>query len=778
MSEQTAIGKIDEALGDRAARAGPANFAAGEALIQPSLNRISVHGRVAQVEPKVMQVLILMAERPGTVISRETFLETVWAGTIADDYLLNRAVSELRKIFDDDPQAPRYIETIRKGGYRLIAPIAPAKVAAAVARPAADGSASERSAPEGSAPEGSAPEGSAPEGSAPEGSAAAAPQAGAQPAGATSPPATFRVFPSRPALYGLAAACAVAAATVVFLLRPSTPSGASGIAESYDVLPLTSFVGREFEPALSPDGSRVAFIWDGGTGGAFDVYVKTIGSEDVLNLTDSSADERYPVWSADGRSVLFARSDDTGTAIMRVSALGGGVTRVFGDDAAADIRGMSLSPDGTRIAYAGRRNATSPYRIFLAALDTGEKRTVSNPEPGSLGDIDPRFSRDGQSVAFVRAVNEVTKDVYRATLDGGEPTRLTFDNRKINGLAWSPGGERLLFTSTRSGMYGLWSADPDGGDLQQVFLGNENVHQPATAAGVDAIAFEQWTHRSQLRRIDLVRRTQADAGQYIQSTRWDSNPAWSPDSERIAIVSNRGGPHSIWVSQRDGRGAVQIANFGGAFIDNPAWSPDGSLIAFDGSPEGNTAIFTVSPEGGKPRKISDGPGDSRNPAWSRDGAWIYFESNRSGQWRIYAQPVAGGAAIAVTAGPGINARESADGQRLFYSKPGERGLWQRPRQDWRDGIARGSEELLIAALQPQDGANWAPAPDGVYFVHRPAEGTPTLSLLDRADSSTTDILALSPSFEGWGFDLSPDGTQLIYSELTMQESDLRLAVPR
>ncbi|KAF1720937.1 winged helix-turn-helix domain-containing protein [Pseudoxanthomonas wuyuanensis] len=757
MSEQTAIGKIDEAPGDRAARGGPANFAAGEALIQPSLNRISVHGRVTQVEPKVMQVLILMAERPGTVISRETFLDTVWAGTVADDYLLNRAVSELRKIFDDDPQAPRYIETIRKGGYRLIAPIAPAKVAAAVAKVAADEPASERPASEGPA--------------------AMAPQSGAPSAGATPPPATPRSFRSRPALYGLAAACVVAATAAVFLLAPRLSGDASGIAERYDVLPLTSFVGLEFEPALSPDGSRIAFIWDGG-GGAFDVYVKTIGSEDVLNLTDSPADERFPVWSADGRSLLFARTDGSGMSIMRVSALGGGVTRVFGDTAAADIRGMSLSPDGARIAYAGRESAASPYRIFLAALDSGEKRSVSNPGPGSLGDIDPRFSRDGQSIAFVRGVNEVTKDVYRIALDGGESTRLTFDNRKINGLAWSPGGDRLLFTSTRSGMYGLWSADPDGGDLQQVFLGNENVHQPATAAGVDAIAFEQWTHRSRLRQIDLVRRTQADASPYLQSTRWNSNPVWSPDGERIAFVSNRGGPHSIWVSQRDGRGAVQIADFGGAFIDNPAWSPDGTLIAFDGSPDGTTAIFAVSPEGGKPRKISDGPGDSRNPAWSRDGAWLYFESNRSGQWRIYAQPATGGTPIAVTAGPGIDARESADGQWLLYSKPGQPGLWQRPREDWSKGIAGGSEELLIAALEPQDGGNWAPAPDGIYFVRRLAEGAPMLSLFDPVDSSATDILALSPSFEGWGLDLSPDGTQLIFSEPAGQESDLRLAVPR
>ena len=754
VSEQ-ALGKVDRAFDDQGARGGTPDFTAGEALIQPSLNRISLHARVAQVEPKVMQVLVLMAERPGMVISRETFLDTVWAGTVADDYLLNRAVSELRKIFDDDAQTPRYIETIRKSGYRLIAPIAPARVAAAVARPPVPDMPAEVQ-------------------------AAAPSQPGAS---STSRPPASPALPSlqtslqkTPIRYALAATCiAIAVAVLLIMLLPSAKF--SGIAENYNTRPLTSFVGRELEPSVSPDGSRVAFIWDGGDG-AFDVYVKTIGSEDILNLTNSEVDERYPLWSSDGRAVLFARTNDSGTSIMRASALGGGVTRVFADEAAADLRGMNLSPDGKQIAYARREDVASPYQIVLGTLDTGEKRIITHPGPSTLGDIDPRFARDGRSVVFVRAVNEVTKDIYRAAVSGGEPTRLTFDNRKLNGLAWSPDGERLLFTSTRSGTYGLWSADPDGGDLQLVNLGNEDVHQPAIAAGVDAIAFERWTRRSQLRHIDLIGRTGADAGRYSQSTRWDSSPAWSPDGERIAFASNRSGPHSIWVSQRDGRGAVQIADFAGTFIDNPAWSPDGTQIAFDGSPDGTTAVFSVSPEGGTPRRIVDGPGDNRNPAWSRDGAWIYFESNRDGEWRIYAQPAAGGAAVAISAGPGINPRESADGTRLLYSKPDTRGLWQQPRQNWRAGAATAPATLLIAELAPQDGANWVPAHDGVYFVRRPADGTPVMARFDHASSSTADIVALSPSFEGWGLDLSPDQTQLIYSEQTMQESDLLLAVPR
>jgi len=762
MSEQAAIrSKFGKKFDGPAARGNAPDFAVGGALIQPSLNRISAQGRVTQVEPKVMQVLTLMAARPGAVVSRETFFEAVWAGTGGDDYLLNRAVSELRKIFGDDAQSPRYIETIRKAGYRLVAPIAPARVAEAVS-----------GAPSAAPPGRRGSE-----------------QAG-RPDEASVRPGLYRrafsAFRAAPLLWVVAIACVVGLAGAALIALTTTSAtgptnGEATVAESYDVRPLTSFVGREYEPALSPDGSRVAFIWDGGAGGAFDVYVKAIGSESVLNLTMSESEESDPAWLADGRAVLFVRPDGEGSSIMRVSAVGGGATLLFRDGAAADVRGVSLAPDGTSIAYSRRESAASPYRIVLASLDSGEQRIVTRPEASTLGDIDPLFAEDGQSVYFVRAVNEVTKDLYRAPLKSEEPIRLTSDYRKINGLTWSPDGEELLFTSTRSGMYGVWSVDPDGGDPEPVALGNEDVQQPSTAPGVGHIAYEQWTHRAQLKRIVLARHAehdQIDAEDYVRSTRWDSNPAYAPDGKRIAFTSNRAGPQGVWVSDRDGRNAVQIADLDGVFVDHPAWSPDGRLIAFDASPDGRTAIFTVAPEGGAPRRITEGPGDSRNPAWSRDGKWIYFESNSSGAWQIYARPAGGGKSVRVTAVGGVNPGESLDGEWLLYGKPDAPGLWRRRTTDWRGSEMAGVEEELTGEIELRDSSNWAPAGNGVYFVRRPVAGPPVLSLFDYSSESVRDIVELSPSFEGWGLDLAPDETEIILAEMVMRESDLRLATPR
>src|SRR5262245_65393995 len=97
----------------------------GDWRVQPRLNALSRSGRTLRVEPKVMEVLVYLARRPGEVVSRETLIRDLWGDTFVTDAALTRCIAELRKVFDDDAREPRYIETIAKSGYRLIAPVGP-----------------------------------------------------------------------------------------------------------------------------------------------------------------------------------------------------------------------------------------------------------------------------------------------------------------------------------------------------------------------------------------------------------------------------------------------------------------------------------------------------------------------------------------------------------------------------------------------------------------------------------------------------------------------------
>ncbi len=98
-------------------------FRVGEWLVVPDLNRIRCAGKIVQVEPKVLDVLVCLAARPGEVFSKERLLRTVWPGTFVSAGILSYAISELRKALGDDAKVPRFIQTISRKGYRLIAPV-------------------------------------------------------------------------------------------------------------------------------------------------------------------------------------------------------------------------------------------------------------------------------------------------------------------------------------------------------------------------------------------------------------------------------------------------------------------------------------------------------------------------------------------------------------------------------------------------------------------------------------------------------------------------------
>jgi len=102
-----------------------AEFRVASRLIQPRLNSISANGVAVRLEPKVMQVLVCLAEHVGDVVEKERLIRAVWADTFVTDDVLTRAISELRRLFEDDAKEPRVIETIPKVGYRLIAPVEP-----------------------------------------------------------------------------------------------------------------------------------------------------------------------------------------------------------------------------------------------------------------------------------------------------------------------------------------------------------------------------------------------------------------------------------------------------------------------------------------------------------------------------------------------------------------------------------------------------------------------------------------------------------------------------
>src|SRR5262249_3450377 len=230
-------------------------------------------------------VLSMLLERPGELVTREQLRERLWPGDtfVEYDQGLNAAVNRLREALGDSADRPRFIETLPRRGYRFLGTteipsrnfgssgtlIQSANEISPVASPTVVGSA-------GGMPGRPIDE---------------------------SAESTHR-RKTRRILWLTAGASAVVLGFLLYTLkRPTTPSRIVAA----KAIPVTSLPGQETSPTLSPDGSQIAFAWNGQTNSAsgFDLYVKTVGSERMLRLTSKPARRISAAWSPDGSQIAF-----------------------------------------------------------------------------------------------------------------------------------------------------------------------------------------------------------------------------------------------------------------------------------------------------------------------------------------------------------------------------------------------------------------------------------------------------------------------------------------
>lgn len=536
------------------------------------------------------------------------------------------------------------------------------------------------------------------------------------------------------------------------------------------IVTLTSAPGREFQPSFSPDGKRVVYSASGETGENTDIYVQAIGAPQPFRLTTDRADDLSPVWSPDGSRIAWLRTGPKETAIF-VSPAGGGVhgkvADVFPTRVESVGRQLDWAPDGKLLAASDKEAPGLPFRIVLIDVATGRKRQATMPPENIIGDMAPCFSPDGKWLAFIRAVSSGIGDVWIAPVAGGEPRRVTVDNRSILAITWGPEGRSIVFSSNRKRNHALWRIPVSGGAPSRVPMVSENASDPAFSRDGRRMVYAQIFEDTNIWRFDLDRRQ--PPRKVVSSTQYDSSPTISPDGARIAFRSNRSGSNEIWQSDSNGRLPSQLTHVGGALTGSPKWSPDGKWIAFDSRPDGQADIYVMPAEGGDMRRISNSPAEDVVPNWSRDGQWIYFASIRSGAWQVWrARASGGGPEEQVTRLGGFAAVESVDGKYLYYAKGrSAEGLWRKRLPD-------GDEAPFIPELKTGFWGYWALAAKGAYFLDWPGPGKPASIWWQAFEGHRVQVGSVDgpPVVSDSGFVLSPDGRYLLYSQMDQSGSDI------
>jgi Tol biopolymer transport system component/DNA-binding winged helix-turn-helix (wHTH) protein len=701
-------------------------FYVGDRYVQPALNRISVGDRSTQIEPRIMHVLACLASRPGEVIPRAALIDVVWSKIIVNEEALTHTISQLRRALGDDPKSPRYIETIHKGGYRLIAPVA-------------KGDPTERA---GDAhPAGGGPE---------------------EPGPGEGPKRGPRLLTG----IGVFAVLAVLIAIVAFTLqhRRSTPSMLS---PSLAGTPFTSYPGREICASISPDGTRIAFSWDADEDHRYDLFVKQRNTESPLRLTDTDGDEYYAAWSPDGSVLAFVYDAEEGVGIYTMPSLGGALRKII--DVPEGCFGLDWSSDGEWLVYTSRPSPRVPWQLFLYSFSAEASQPLTSPPRGFGGDISPAFSPDSESVVFIRGDRSGLQDLHIVSVDGGEPRRATFARHRVQGVDWTPDGQHLVFSTGAmyAGELRLWRMDLADGSREWLPTRGARPRRPSIASRGVGLVYEEQNIQVNILRIAVAdaRGTESTGVPIVASTRNDYEGEYSPDGNRIAFISTRSGSPQLWICDREGGSPRQLTELADAAISGHFWSPDGKSIGFEAALETHSAIYFVNVETGEIHPLSTSDQHEWCLGWSQDGRWLYGKSERGADWQVWKKRLDGSETVSVMEEDVLRVVETDGGQRLYFSLTDTIGIWTAR-------VAELPDYSHVDTRRPTFCSGWRLGGTGVYYFTREDPGM-GLWFLDFSTNEASNLAEL-PSLGSFGLDVSPDGQWVMYDEIAPIGADLVL----
>lgn len=725
-------------------------FLAGDWLVEPELNCVRRGTVERHLEPKVMKVLLTLAERPNHVVSKDDLMTAVWPGTFVSDDVLTRCISMLRRATRDNPSHPHFIQTIPKVGYRLVAEIqdAPAEPEPIRSRALPEPTLSDVPA-EGSRPV--QPE--------------MAQNALNEPTLTAAPVPAVEVTKARP-LWTAMAVAALCLLTVAGLMLWRTSSG-----KSHEVvlrtLPFTSQAGEQLQPAFSPDGSILAYVGVSGDGSSQHLFTQKVGAEISQQVTAGPGEDFSPTWSPDGRQIAYLSRMPDGLGIFLLDLASHATRRVFVPQEMThwDQGALSWSPDGRSLVFPDHAGSSPSSSIFLLDLTTLQAHDLTHPPDGWEGDLTPAFSPDGKRIAFTRASETAVRDVFWVATAGGEVHAITQERTDIDSLAWAADARSVIFSSNLGGKSALWRAAINGHRLERMPIGTEDAAQPAVSrvGDVTRIAYTQGSAVWSI--VELAAGTDAEPKVLVSSTQEDSAPSLSPDGNRFAFQSQRSGFQEIWTANIDGSNLRQITHGAGPLTGSPAWAHTQDQILFDSRVGGHSHIFSIT-AGGQAHQLTSGDFNDITPRWSNDDATVFFRSNRGGRWQLWRMNLGDRQPEPLTTEDGIVPQPSADGKWIYYTRGGESGLWRVP-------IDGGTETQILP--QPASGfwGFWQVTARGILYLDVPAKALRLYEPSTGNNSLVARLRRMPPRFAG--LSVTSEGRHILLTDEAQAGRHITLA---
>ena len=636
------------------------------------------NGRRVRLQDQPARLLILLASRPGELVTRSEIQTTLWEeGRFVEfDHAVNTAIKKVREALDDDSENPKIIETLPRKGYRFIAAIE------LLGKPAVETPAAPEPEPPALPPD-----------------LSEVPESIPVPL-VTTPELEPVAIRRNWLIAGLLLAISLLIGTLAINSR--TPPLASNPEMRLEVV--TPPTADPTSLAVSPDGMKIVFVAI--SEGRSQLRLRSLLSGTELSLlgTDGAL---FPFWSPNSQSIAFFAD-----GALKRTEIGGGLPRVLAEATAG--RGGSWSSEDVILFTP---NTGGP--IFRVAA-SGDSPAVPQTQVTAGSHRHPRFLPDARHfLYFVTGAGEA-RGAYIGDLVGTDPPQrlaiqadaavefvapnhvLFVTQSALFAQGFDPGrlqlqGEPFHITNqvtvdaamnlaavSASGNGSIvYRTGSGGGQRQFVWFDRkghetERVGEPDSSGVLGPALSPDGRHIAMYRTVDgnsdiwLMELDRGVRERFTMDSAGEVNPVWSPDRRRIAFSSNRDGAYDLFVKSISSTETELLLK-----TDDPksasSWSPNGRHLLYrNASPDTSYDIWALPFDAaGKPGKafpVVQTKFEEREAEFSPNGKWIAYQSNISGRSEVYVQPfpaVTDSILLPVSTNGGAQPRWGSDSE-LFY----------------------------------------------------------------------------------------------------------------
>lgn len=638
------------------------------------------NGREVQVAPKAAEILRLLLENNGQLVSKDEIMQSVWPDVVVEESNLFLYLSVLRKALGTQPDGSPWIETFRRRGYRFVGEV---RVIS-------------QDPPQ-------------------------AVQAASNPSPGDPTKLTGRVP------RGLWAALAIFLVMLTIAGFAIYRSAATAAVEDPQISTTQLTNGVDIQgAAISRDGENLLYcILEGGRQ---KLFLQQVGRSNAVEIPPAQNLVNSLAFSPDGRSIFYVGAADSSNSqydIYKMPLLGGTAERLI--EKVFVYSGVSFSPDGSEFTFVRYEPNPVRWAIVTASIDgKNERELVASTEEWLQY---PAWSPDGRSIGFARArpnapANEQFVSIEAVDVASGTIRPLIAERlENCFKIAWTYSGEGIVFGGTRIGELlsarrdQVWYADLHGGPLQRISRDDSRYIFEGLTRDNSALIWPV-NRASQIWSVDADGNA-ASLKQLTRGTTDGRSGVIGLSDGRIAYMRRNGDNWEIWMM--NGNGTDQRAIYDGIpMIEELRSSADGRFFVFTNTVgKGVSQLFRLNTDGSDLRSLTPKQslhmGDS---TVSPDGREVIaraedsIDTNRSGLYRI---PIEGGEVQRLDSAPAsaVTPHFSSDGSAISFFfeesgaiKLGVLGLNDRSLRSFE--IAEGTLTSV--------GAVWQPGSDTLAYI--------------------------------------------------------------